>query len=121
MPSGIPSIALFLLEALGHRCDGLQRRFRLQLSGDDRGLEAFGDLAARGPVPVTMNVSPFEKFPSGHHRLELVRLDVVIVDAVTLAVARRTGGMRNREVQRDAEGLDLAADAIDEGCLARAR
>src|SRR5205814_839721 len=211
MPSGNPSIALFLLEALGHRCDGLQRRFRLQLPGDDRGLEAFGrlgqiiiddhvvveilagvdlvdglpqpgvdlvvgvqsavakalfqrvqrrrkdeyvqrsllqflvavdlpralivdvedhvlaaieaidDLPARGPVPVTMNVSPFEKFPSRRHGVELLGLDVVVVDAVALAVARRTRGVRDREVQGDAEGLDLVAHAIDEGRFARAR
>src|SRR5438270_11161200 len=44
-PSGIDSIAMFLLEALRHRVDRLERRFRLQLLRDDRRLEAFGRLA----------------------------------------------------------------------------
>src|SRR5438270_1988439 len=210
-PSGNPSIALFLLEALGHRCDSLQRRFRLQLSSDDRSLEAlcrfdqvivdddvivevlagvdlidrffqsrvdlviriqsaiakalferierrrknehvqrslfqFGvvvdlprtlivdveddvdaavealdDLFARGPVPVTMNVSAFEKFPCRGHALELVGGDVVVIHAVLLAGPRGARGVGNRKVKRDAEGLDLLANTIGEGGLARAR
>src|SRR5216110_3459734 len=43
-PSGSPSIAMLLLEALGHRVDGFERRFRLQFLRDDRRLEAFGRL-----------------------------------------------------------------------------
>src|ERR1043166_6847165 len=43
-PSGNPSIAMLLLEALGHRVDRLERRFRLQFLRDDRRLEAFGRL-----------------------------------------------------------------------------
>src|ERR1043166_5908442 len=39
-PSGNPSIAMLLLEALGHRVDRLERRFRLQFLRDDRRLEA---------------------------------------------------------------------------------
>src|SRR6266705_12351 len=45
MPSGNPSIALLLFEALGHVVDGVERRFRLQLLRDDRRFEAFGRLA----------------------------------------------------------------------------
>src|ERR1700757_3297330 len=44
-PSGIDSIAMFLLEALGHLIDGVECRFRLQFLGDDSRLEAFGRLA----------------------------------------------------------------------------
>src|SRR5881392_632934 len=44
MPSGKPSIT-FLLESLGHLGDRFERRSRLQLLGDDRGLEAFRGLA----------------------------------------------------------------------------
>src|SRR5438128_12405799 len=39
-PSGSPSIALFLLEPLGHPIDGFEGRFCLQLLRDDRRLQA---------------------------------------------------------------------------------
>src|SRR5205085_1244989 len=87
----------------------------------ETGFEALDDLFARGPVPVTMNVSAFEKFPRRGHGLERVGRDVVIVDAVRFAVARRSRGVRDRKIEGDAEGLDLFADEIDEGGLARAR
>src|SRR5437764_1244678 len=97
-PSGNSSIAVLLLEALGHRVDRVERRLRLQLLRDDRRLEAFGRLAE---VIVDDDVL-VELFPGVDlgDRLAQPRLELVPhgVDERRLAGARRPGDDEQRAV-----------------------
>ena len=61
-----------------------------------------------------VNVSVFEKFPAGHHRLKPFSGNEIVGFAVFLALPRRPGRVRHREVEADSEGIELLADAVDE-------
>src|SRR5476651_2914133 len=64
MPSGNSSIP-FLLEAFGHLLDGIERRLRLKLLGDDRRLETL-----RGDVQVIVDDDVVVELFSGVNLVE---------------------------------------------------
>src|SRR5438045_2634186 len=110
-PSGNPSIALFLLEALGHRCDGFQRRFRLQLASDDGGLEAlrrFNQIIVDDDVVVKLfaGVDLVDRFLQSRVDL-VVGIQSAIAEALFERVERRR---KDENVQRSLLQFGIAVD-----------
>src|ERR1051325_2387024 len=110
-PSGNPSIALFLLEALGHRCDGLQRRFRLQLLRDDRSLQTlrgFFEIIVDDDVVVELlaGIDLIDRFLQSGLDL-VIRVQSAIAEALFERVERRR---KDENVQRSLLQFGIAVD-----------
>src|SRR4051812_27465019 len=76
--------------------------------------EAIKNLGLRSPVPLLMNECTFDKFLARHHGFEDRGRNEVIADTVDLTGAWLARGVRDRKIERDADRLELLADAIDE-------
>src|SRR5688500_3687927 len=94
-PSGSPSIAVLLFQSLRHRGDGFERSLRLQLPGDNRGLQALRrDTQVVVDDDVVVEILAFVDLVD---RLPQPEMDLVVGVQAALAQPHAQGVERGRE------------------------
>ena len=84
-------------------------------------LEPAEDLRLRCPVLLLVNEGMLDKFPVRNHLVEDQTADEVVALPRGFAGARRARGVRDGEVEVDADRLELLANLVDQRRLPGAR